>query len=126
MLYHMSTKDEGEMSMQIDFNMEESTLLIKLNGEIDHHTSVEIREAIDREYQKRRAKNVLFDFGQVLFMDSSGIGMLMGRYRNVVISGGQVGLLNVDNNIDKVLAISGIYKLMKVYGTKQDALAHLA
>lgn len=112
--------------MQIDFNMEESTLLIQLKGEIDHHTAVEIREAIDREYQKRRAKNVLFDFGQVLFMDSSGIGMLMGRYRNVVISGGQVGLLNVNSNIDKVLAISGIYKLMKAYKSKQDALTSLA
>lgn len=112
--------------VKLDFNMNESTLFVKLSGEIDHHTSVEIRETIDREFQKRRAKNILFDFDEVMFMDSSGIGMLMGRYRNVAITGGQVGLLNVSGNIDKVLALSGIYKLMKTYHNKEDALEQLA
>lgn len=106
--------------------MEGLTLVVKLSGEIDHHTSVEIRECIDREYQKRRGKSILFDFNDVVFMDSSGIGMLMGRYRNVAISGGNIGLLNVSGNIDKVLSLSGLYKLMKTYDNKEDALDKLA
>lgn len=112
--------------MKLDFNMNESTLCVSLSGEIDHHTSVEIREAIDREYQKRRAKSILFNFSEVIFMDSSGIGMLMGRYRNVSITGGKVGLLGVNPNIDKVLALSGIYKLMSAYSNQEDALVKLA
>lgn len=59
--------------------MHDTTLIVSLSGEIDHHTSVEIRETVDREYQKRRAKNILFDFSNIVFMDSSGIGLLMDQ-----------------------------------------------
>lgn len=112
--------------MNLELNMEGLVLVVKLDGEIDHHTSVEIRECIDREYQKRRAKSILFDFRNVSFMDSSGIGLLMGRFKNVNIAGGRIGLLNVSGNVDKVLSLSGLYKLMKAYETRDDALNQLA
>ncbi|MEG0388901.1 MAG: anti-sigma factor antagonist [Niameybacter sp.] len=112
--------------MNIDFYMQDTTLIVILSGEIDHHTSVEIRETVDREYQKRRARNILFDFDQVVFMDSSGIGLLMGRYRNVSICGGYIGLYNVSSKVDKILNISGIYKLMKLYESKDHAFKNLA
>lgn len=111
--------------MKIEFYMQGTTLIIKLVGEIDHHTSVGIRESVDKEYQRKRAKNILFDFSEVEFMDSSGIGMLMGRYRNVAICGGSIGLINVDTHIDKILDLSGIYKLMRNYTDKQVALSYL-
>lgn len=107
------------------FNMQGFTLIVKLKGEIDHHTSVEIRESVDREYKRKRAKNILFDFNEVEFMDSSGIGMLIGRYRNVAICGGTVALIHVDEHIDKVLNLSGIYKLMKNYKDQEIALNSL-
>lgn len=106
--------------------MDGRTLVAILQGEIDHHTCVEIREKIDREFQKRRAKNLLIDFKNIKFMDSSGIGMLMGRYRNVAICGGKVALYNVNPETQKLLNMSGIYKLMKVYESKEEAIANLA
>lgn len=106
--------------------MQENTLIVNLKGEMDHHTCVEVRERIDREYQKRRAKNILFDFADVVFMDSSGIGLLMGRCRNVAICGGNIGIYNVSQKVDKVLNLSGIYKLMKNYSDKEQALKQLA
>ncbi|MGL4797901.1 MAG: STAS domain-containing protein [Cellulosilyticaceae bacterium] len=112
--------------MSIEFIMDENTLIVQLRGEIDHHTCVEIRERVDREYQKRRAKNILFDFSAIAFMDSSGIGLLMGRYRNVAICGGNIGVYNVTTKVDKILSLSGIYKLMKQYDTKDQALKNLA
>ncbi|MDU6359112.1 MULTISPECIES: STAS domain-containing protein [Zhenhengia] len=112
--------------MNIEFCMHDTTLIVSLSGEIDHHTSVEIRETVDREYQKRRAKNILFDFSNIVFMDSSGIGLLMGRYRNVSICGGYVGLYNVPTKVDQILNISGIYKLMKLYESKEHAFKSLA
>lgn len=112
--------------MQIEFYMLDSTLVVALMGEIDHHTCVAIKQAIDKTYQKKRAKNLLFDFERVTFMDSSGIGMLMGRYRLVAIGGGRTGLYNVPRDIEKVLLMANIYKLMKAYTNKQEALKALA
>ena len=102
------------------------TLVVILQGEIDHHTCVEIREAIDREYQKRRAVNLLFDFQNIDFMDSSGIGMLIGRYRSTVICGGTVALYNVSLKAERMLEMSGLYKLMRCYASKNEALEALA
>ncbi|MGL4344374.1 MAG: STAS domain-containing protein [Cellulosilyticaceae bacterium] len=112
--------------MEMKCEVEKGVLLVTVVGEIDHHTSVEIRETVDREFQKKRAKNIAFDFENIQFMDSSGIGMLMGRYRNVAICGGSVGLYNVHGNIDKLLGISGVYKLMRVYANKSEAIQKLA
>lgn len=112
--------------MNIEFCMQDNTLIVNLSGEIDHHTSVEIRETVDREYQKRRAKNILFDFSKIIFMDSSGIGLLMGRYRNVSICGGYIALYNVSPKVDQILSISGIYKLMKLYDSREHAFKNLA
>lgn len=112
--------------MSIEFYMINRTLIAILQGEIDHHTCVEIRETVDREYQKKRAKNLLFDFANVDFMDSSGIGMLMGRYRSVAIHQGQMGLYNVSSKAERILSMAGIYKLMKSYASQEEALQALA
>lgn len=111
--------------MQIETYMLDSTLVVALQGELDHHTCVEIRQEVDRKYQRKRAKNLLFDFEKVTFMDSSGIGMLMGRYRLVAICGGMIGLYNVPLEIERVLKMANIYKLMKAYTSKQEALQAL-
>lgn len=105
--------------------MLETTLVVTLIGEIDHHTCVDIRQAVDKIYQKKRAKNLLFDFERVTFMDSSGIGMLMGRYRLVAICGGTTGLYNVPSDIERILKMANIHKLMKAYTSKQEALQAL-
>ena len=112
--------------MKIDLIMVNRTLVVILEGELDHHTCVEIRQTVDREYQKRRARNLLFDFGNVEFMDSSGIGMLMGRYRSVAICGGAIALFNVRPEAEKLLDMSGLHKLMKTYKNKEQALDALA
>lgn len=112
--------------MQISFTTQERNLIVTIEGEVDHHTSVEIRERVDREYQRRRARNIIFDFSNIRFMDSSGIGVLMGRYRNVMILGGNVALYGVGDQVDRVLSISGIYKIMKNYDSIDEAIVNLA
>lgn len=112
--------------MQILFTTQERNLIVKIEGEVDYHTSVELRERVDREYQRRRALNIIFDFSQIHFMDSSGIGVLMGRYRNVMILGGNVALYGVGDQVDRVLALSGIYKIIKNYDTIDEAIVNLA
>ncbi len=112
--------------MQIFFRTEDRNLIVTIEGEVDHHTSVEIREKVDREYQKRRTRNIIFDFTNIQFMDSSGIGVLMGRYRNVMILGGNIALYGVGDQVDRVLSVSGIYKIVKNYNTIDEAILNLA
>ena len=112
--------------MKISFATKDRNLIVTIEGEVDHHTSVEIRERVDREFQRRRTRNIIFDFSNIKFMDSSGIGVLMGRYRNVMILGGNIALYGVGDQVDRLLSISGIYKIMKSYDSMDEAIVNLA
>ncbi|OON99941.1 MAG: anti-anti-sigma factor [Epulopiscium sp. Nele67-Bin004] len=111
--------------MNIKTEIKNNVLFVYLEGEIDHHTSVEIKEIVDRLYASNRLTHILFDFEDVTFMDSSGVGLLIGRYRNAMIGGGKVALIKVKPEIDKLMNLSGIYKLMKKYEDEQNAVANL-
>lgn len=85
-----------------------------LSGEIDHHSSVFIREQIDTCIAKLQPKELCLDFMAVSFMDSSGIGLVMGRYRLMNSFGGRVRVRNVSNQTMKVMRLAGIDLLAKI------------
>ena len=66
-------------------------ILVRIDSELDHHIAGYIREAADGRIRSTNAVNVIFDFSNVSFMDSSGIGMIMGRYKAVKVLGGKTG-----------------------------------
>ena len=88
-------------------------LVVKLYGEIDQHCVSEIRDDIDRQIAIRNINSLIVDLGGVEFMDSSGIGMTMGRYKNMVSRGGKMMLVRPQPQVDKVLELSGIKKLFE-------------
>lgn len=73
--------------MQVKYKKEDKLLFFKITEEIDHHTSEKIRKRADYEIQIHIPKKVVFDFENVTFMDSSGIGMLIGRYKLISMLG---------------------------------------
>lgn len=87
--------------------------VVKLYGEIDQHCVSEIRDDIDRQIAIRNINSLIVDLGGVEFMDSSGIGMIMGRYKNMVSRGGKMMLVRPQPQVDKVLELSGIKKLFE-------------
>lgn len=89
-----------------------NTLVVKLYGEIDQHCTAEIRNEIDREIDITNISTVIFDLGGVKFMDSSGLGMIMGRYKKLKTIGGKLMLVRPQPQVDKVLELSGIKKLL--------------
>ena len=91
-------------------------LIAALAGEIDHHNSKQIREAIDAELERGGYKLLTFDLESVSFMDSSGIGLLLGRYKMVQYLGGRVSAVNVTDNIVRMIKMSGIDKFISVKG----------
>ncbi len=112
--------------MNVEYYTHDKTLIVCIGGEIDHHTCKEVKDDIERAYSKGIYKNLAFDFENVDFMDSSGIGLLMGRVKSAALLGGQVVLYNVSPKVERLLNISGIYKMVHVYQNKIQALNALA
>lgn len=97
------------------FTISGTTLIIHLPAELDHHSSERIRLEADRLIGRRNIRRVLFDFERTVFMDSSGIGMLIGRYKMIRFMGGTALAIRAGGQIRKILAVSGIDKVIDIY-----------
>ena len=100
--------------MQVRIDKNEQTLIAYLSGDIDHHTAKSIREEIDKEIYDFSPSLLILDFGDVLFMDSSGIGLVMGRFKLMQTIKGEIQIVSTPLYISKVMKISGIEKLAKI------------
>lgn len=98
--------------MVCEYDKDKKELVIKYDGEIDHHTCDIIKVKSDYEIQKYSPKLVIFDFEKVKFMDSSGIGMLLGRYKQILRVGGRAEMINVKKEVKRVFEMSGIFKII--------------
>lgn len=107
--------------MESKFYDEEKLLILKLTEEIDECTVQKIRRKADYEIERYMPRKVIFDFDTVTFMDSAGIGLIIGRYRIAKMLGGIIEIANVTDSIRKVLELSGILKIIKI--TKLEELA---
>lgn len=90
----------------------EKQLTLRISEEIDENTTEKLRRKIDNEITRFLPRKVIFDFSDVSFMDSAGIGMLLGRYKIIRMLGGQLELINVNRQIEKVFEISGILRII--------------
>ena len=95
-------------------------IVIRMYGEIDHHTAVEARRLADRELKRTGAVNIAFDFGHVTFMDSAGIGMIIGRYKMVSALGGRLILFDISDQVERLLEMAGVCGLVII----SDTLSH--
>ena len=95
------------------FEVKGETLVIYLPEELDHHTAGEIRENTDHLFTCKKIRDVIFDYQKTSFMDSSGIGLIMGRYREVRYLKGDIYIVNVNEKIERILEISGLYRVAK-------------
>lgn len=89
------------------------TLTARLDGEIDHHHVIFLRASLDRVMEDSDAAALVFDLSKVDFMDSSGIGLLIGRYKRMKARGGHTYLSGSNQQIDRLLALSGIDTLIR-------------
>lgn len=93
-------------------------LLIKIGEDLDHHITKDLREHIDNMIDKGLIKNVAFDFSTTGFMDSAGIGLIMGRYKKIEPLGGYISVVGVNPAIERIIRISGIHKIIRMELTK--------
>ena len=91
-----------------------------LSGEIDHHNAKGLRLEIDFTVREEQPKELILDFSDVGFMDSSGIGLVMGRYKLMKEIGGKVTVRNPSVQIKKVMKISGIDRLASIQNSQEN------
>ncbi len=100
--------------MGVRLILKEGELTAVLSGEIDHHSAREIRGAIDEAAAKVKPKLLTLDFSAVQFMDSSGVGLIMGRCKLMQLWGGRVKITNLPPKIEKIVSLAGLNQLCMI------------
>lgn len=108
--------------MIIDIYEKNRNLIVQISGDIDHHSLENTRDKIDKAFSRSNAKNIIFDFKNVEFMDSSGIGLVIGRYRLIENNGGRVGAANINNDLKRIFEISGLKKIIPCFENIEEAI----
>ena len=90
-------------------------MVIVVPTELDHHIAEQIRQESERILHVKNIHKIIFDFEKTGFMDSSGIGMIMGRYKEIRYTGGKVLAIRVNERIRRILTLSGVYKYIEIY-----------
>lgn len=98
--------------MVVKYISDERKLKIIFEEEIDHHTCLKLAIMVDDSIKKFMPEVVRFDFLKVSFMDSSGIGMLLGRYRKIIRFGGKAEMVNLNQDLKRIFDMSGILKII--------------
>jgi len=105
----------GGMVLNLEKKIERLTLLLRLDGELDMHTASILRQAIDSEIEKRGIRTVILNLQDVQFVDSSGLGVILGRYKKLLPLGGKLKITNVPPHIYKIMELSGLPKIISFY-----------
>ena len=100
--------------MESKFLKEDRQLIFKMDEEIDECEVQKIRRKLDNEIERYMPKEVIFDFSNVSFMDSAGIGLVIGRYKLIDMIGGELKVANVSSQIQKIFEMSGLLRLIPI------------
>lgn len=100
--------------MEINYSKKDKLLKVGITEEIDHHIVEKIRRKVDDEITRHMPRKTVFDFDRVSFMDSAGIGMIIGRYKMMKLIGGETEIVNISPNVKRILEMSGINKIISM------------
>ena len=108
--------------MKFTYDSQFKILTLIITEEIDHYTADKIRNRTDFEIQKQMPSDVIIEFASVSFIDSAGIGMIIGRYKTMSMFGGKTYMKNVSRGVRKIFEMTGILKIIPIIegGTKNE------
>lgn len=111
----------------MDLKSEKSgkALVVRVEGELDLSTAAEFRVQVDADLDRLGARDLVLDFTRVTFVDSSGLGAILGRYKRVTEGGGRVALCGVSDHVRRLLEISGVMRVLLTFPSVPEALRAL-
>ncbi|WP_202076821.1 anti-sigma F factor antagonist [Caldalkalibacillus salinus] len=113
------------MSLQIDLNTKDDVLIIRLVGELDHHTAEKLRVQVEDKIETHGIRHILLNVAELDFMDSSGLGVILGRYKQIQQKEGQMIICAISPTIYRLFELSGLFKILKIVDSEQEALQAL-
>lgn len=113
------------MSLNVNLYLRKNTLFIRLKGEMDQATCGELRVKLQEVIVKYEVNNIVFNFKELDFLDSSGIGVIIGRYNQLKAKGGKVIICNLNPNIEKIIMLSGLTKICSLKDNEEVATQYL-
>ena len=105
---------------QVLYEEKGDTLVVHIGGEIDHHSAVQVRTEIDALVYEERPKLLVLDLSAIEFMDSSGLGLIMGRYALMQRLGGEIRLRNPHERIVKIFELAGLSRMVQIEEEKKE------
>ena len=113
---------EGDLGVELDLKQVRNTLFVRITGEIDMMVAEKLRKAIDHRLETNRISNLVINLEKVTFIDSSGLGVIIGRYKKMTNLHGKMFIVGARPSVSKILMFSGINKLVSMYNNEQDII----
>jgi len=113
------------MGLAATFTVRENVLIVRLQGEIDHHEATNLRREWQQYLQDNKVENVILNLAEVNFMDSSGIGVVLGRYKEIISKGGELVICQVTSPVERLFTMAGLYKIIRIEKSEEQALLSL-
>ncbi|WP_047985360.1 anti-sigma F factor antagonist [Ornithinibacillus californiensis] len=113
------------MGLEFSFEVKEDILIVRLAGELDHHEAEALRDEWKNMLYHNPVKHVILNLEQVSFMDSSGLGVVLGRYKEVLQLGGQMVVCSIPHSIKRLFEMSGMFKIIRLEENETFALETL-
>lgn len=111
--------------MSSEFEIINDILIVKISGEVDHHSVSKARGEIDCNYIASGCRHIVFDFSQVSFADSSGIALIIGRYNITKEEGGTLVITGCHKLLEKILEMAGVFTIIKKLNSNIDAIKYI-
>lgn len=113
------------MNLQVELVQHRNVLVTRLRGELDHHTSELVRIQMDDVIQRGQINHVVLSLKDLSFMDSSGLGVILGRYKQIKGKGGRMVVCDLNPAVRRLFELSGMFKIVSVYDNESMALSGL-
>ncbi|MGG1663894.1 anti-sigma F factor antagonist [Brevibacillus sp. NRS-1366] len=110
------------MSLRIAMETRQDVLVIRLQGELDHHTAEDLRSRVDEILRTPEIRHIVLSLADLTFMDSSGIGVILGRYKQISARSGEMYVCSINPTIYRIFEMSGLFKVIKFRENEADAL----
>ncbi|MDQ0339163.1 stage II sporulation protein AA (anti-sigma F factor antagonist) [Caldalkalibacillus uzonensis] len=113
------------MALHVELSTKEDVLIIRLAGELDHHTAEQLRRKAEQKLSEENINHILLNLADLTFMDSSGLGVILGRYKQISQQGGQMIVCAISPTIYRLFELSGMFKILKFVDSEEQALETL-
>lgn len=118
-------REEKKVSLNINLVTKNNVLLIRLKGELDHHTAESLRQKVSETIEQHNIHHIVLNLKELTFMDSSGLGVILGRYKQIQSQGGEMVVCSISPAVKRLFDMSGLFKIIRLVDDEKYALETL-